>query len=117
MNTYHKSATIGSSLFETVKQNKLQRQFDHYNNLLVKGWTTPSLDENHKSLSHYGYLHAKFSLIKMMIFVYSQIGDNYKMEGQMIGAGSGQQGNIGLAVIIDFAIQRTYHELGVLSEL
>ena len=39
------------------------------------------------------------------------------MDGQMMGAGSNQQGNIGLAVIIDFAIQRTYHELGVLSEL
>lgn len=39
------------------------------------------------------------------------------MEGQVMAPGSGQQGNIGLGVIIEFAIQRTYHELMILSEL
>lgn len=39
------------------------------------------------------------------------------MDPQMANAGSAQQGNVSLAVVIDFSIQRTYHELVVLAEL
>jgi len=37
------------------------------------------------------------------------------MDGQVMA--NGQQGNIALATVIEFSIQRTYHELMILSEL